>query len=429
MKNTKFIYPFVVIIFILLLAFRSNTEPVPVIEEEEEITLPPTRQELAVHKYDALITKELDSSRTVGAAIAVVDNNQIYLLKCYGVKQVGTNDSIDENTLFRLASVSKAVTGVLAGILLNDSIIGLDDRVIDYLPDFRLKDSVNTADLTIRNVLSHTSGLISHAYDNLTEANVPFRVIMDSLHRVNISARPGILYAYQNVVFSLIDTITAIKTSKSFEELLHEKVFAPLDMPNAGSGFLSFKENADIAYPHIRYYHGYKATKLNDGLYNTAPAAGINASIYDMAHFVQFLLNYDTLSSEINYLDTVFTRQIYTPLNWKYFRRWGKVDSRYYGLGWRLVGYKNHKIAYHGGYVRGYRAEVAFCKEENIGIVYLSNSPNTTAAKSVPLFLNTFFDEMGNNKQKVISEYNFEQIEELENVWFSSKLIPEIGQL
>jgi beta-lactamase class C len=402
-KHIKYIYPVVVIIFILLLAFRSSTEPICNIEEEDKILLPPTKQELAIQKFDSLFTIELDSSGIVGAAVAIVDNNHIYLLKCYGVKEAGSNDSIDENTLFRLASVSKAVTGVLAGMLLNDSIINLDDKVTDYLPGFVLKDSINTADLTIRHILSHTSGLVPHAYDNLAEAKVPFSVIMDSLKRVNISAKPGELYGYQNVVFSLIDTIACVETQKTFDDIIHERLFQPFGMPNASTGFLAFKENQNIACPHVRTTYGYRPINLNDRLYNTIPAAGINASIYDMAMLLQNLLKYNSVNGQINYLDTVFSEQVYTPLSWKYFRKWDKVQSRHYGLGWRLVGYKNHKIAYHGGYVRGYRAEVAFCKEENIGIVYLSNSPNGLASLSIPMFLNMFFDTINDEEQKIAS--------------------------
>ena len=391
-KNTNYIYTVVVVMFIILLISRSNTmvKETEAVEEIEEIK-PPTLAELAIQKYDSLLTNELDSSGTVGAAFAIVDRDHIYLIKCYGVKEAGTTDSINKNTLFRLASVSKAISGVLAGTMLNDSLIGLNDRVIDYLPGFRLKDSLNTVDLTIRNILSHTSGLVPHAYDNLVEAKVPFRIIIDSLYHVDISGKPGEFYGYQNVVFSLFDTITTIKTSKSYGENLKEKVFQPFGMPNACAGFKAFKENKNKAMPHVLYRAGFRSIALNDRYYNTIPAAGINASIYDMANLVQHLLC-DTLTG-CGYMDTVFTAQVYTPLNRNYFRRWGKVDSRHYGLGWRLVGYRNRKIAYHGGYVKGYRAEVAFCKEENIGIVYLSNSPNAMAAISIPLFLNTYFDK------------------------------------
>jgi beta-lactamase class C len=82
---------------------------------------------------------------------------------------------------------------------------------------------------------------------------------------------------------------------------------------------------------------------------------------------------------------------IVSPLKWRYIRNWDPIDSKYYSLGWRIYLYKGRKIIYHGGYVTGYRAEIAFCPEENVGIAFLQNSPNHTAAVCVPEFFNRWF--------------------------------------
>jgi beta-lactamase class C len=237
---------------------------------------------------------------------------------------------------------------------------------------------------------------VPHAYDNLIEAKIDFKTIIDSMVNVDISAEPGHLYSYQNAIFSLIDTISSLKTSKKFNVLLNEKLFQPFNMRTATVGFKPFENNSNKAIPHIRIKDGFAPAKLNDRYYNTIPAAGINASISDMASFVQHLLRQESFYK--NLTDTILEPQVYTPLRRSYFRRWGKVDSRHYGLGWRIVGYKGNTIAYHGGFVRGYRAEVALCREANIGIVYLSNSPSLTASISVPTFLNLYFDSIEQQK-------------------------------
>ncbi len=94
----------------------------------------------------------------------------------------------------------------------------------------------------------------------------------------------------------------------------------------------------------------------------------------------------------------IFTPQTETILARSYFSQWDPVDSKEYGIGWRLVGYKGRKVAYHGGFVKGYRAEIALCSEEKAGIVFLSNSPSTITAKTVPLFLNRLFELKDNQK-------------------------------
>ncbi|QGY42448.1 serine hydrolase [Maribellus comscasis] len=370
------------------------------IEEPEK---KPLEIESVIREYDSLISSEIINSGSVGSALVVTYKDQIAFLKCYGVKKTGEKDSINKNTVFRLASVSKTITGVLAGILDDENIVHLDDHVIDYLPGFKLKNQESTTNLTIRNLLSHTSGLIPHAYDNMVEEKVPLSKIMSNLYSVDISASPGKLYGYQNVMFSLYDTIAAIKTSKKFDNIIHEKVFDPFGMKNASTGFRSFKNNPNKAYPHYGSAGHYRTMRLNDRYYSTAPAAGINASISDMGQFLLHLTNENSAEINDNIIQTVFTPQVQSPLKRAYLRRWDKVDSKQYAIGWRIIGYKGRKVAYHGGYVNGYKTEIAYCKEENIGIAYLTNSPNPIASETVPTFLNILF-EFSDHKH-ILTEY------------------------
>jgi len=353
-----------------------------------EIIPEPLEIEEIIHEYDSLISAEIKTSHTVGAAVAIVYNNQVALLKCFGLKKARTKDSIDENTIFRLASVSKPISGVLAGMLAEENIICLDDKVSDYIPELRLKNKAMSDELSIKNILSHTTGLVPHAYDDLVEQKVPLNQIMDKLYLANASALPGNLYTYQNVMFSLLDPIVERKTGKTYGDVLKEKLFVPFGMNDASTGFESFKNNENKALPHS----GTTSIKMNDRYYNTTPAAGVNASICDMKNFLLMLLN-DSATAITNHVEEViFTPQIQTTLSRGYFSQWDKVDSKAYGIGWRLVDYKGRKVAYHGGYLKGYRAEIALCKDEQFGIVYLSNSPSAIAAKSVPEFINRLFE-------------------------------------
>jgi len=350
-----------------------------------------TAEDSLLMKYDTLFTSLMDSADMVGAATVITINGEIRYLKCYGVRETGTSDSIDSHTIFRLASVSKTITGVLAGVLAEQNVIGLDDRVVDYIPGFRLKDSANTYGLTIRNILSHTSGLVPHAYDNLVEAQVPFSVIMDSLRRVNISDVPGRLYGYQNVVFSLYDTIVEKRTGQPFGEVLEDRLFGPAGMHDASVGYEAFADNSNHAVPHARTYRGYVDLPLNDRYYNTNPAAGVNASISDLGNFMRALTSPDPHMIDPGAIDSVFTPQVASPLRWIYLRRWGPVESKHYGLGWRIIGYRGRQVAYHGGYVRGYRSEIAVSREEGIGIAFLTNSPGRAGSRVVPEFLDMWF--------------------------------------
>ncbi|MGE0019635.1 MAG: serine hydrolase domain-containing protein [Draconibacterium sp.] len=347
--------------------------------------------------YDSAITFELKNAANVGAAVAVVYKNEIVYLKCFGIRQKGMKDSVNEHTVFRLASVSKTVSGILAGMLIADSTLVPDKKIVEYLPGFKLKTTVHTNQVTLRQILSHTSGMPPHTYDDLVEQKIPLRQIMQKLPEVGHASQPGELYAYQNVMFSLFDTIVAVNTGKSYPAVLKEKIFEPFNMTDATTGFEAFAGNPNKAMPQIWGRNGFRLLPLNDRYYSTLAAAGINASISDMSQFILHLLNEsDTLMQQVRQIS--FEPQIKTRLSSGYFSQWEGVNYKAYGLGWRIIDYKGRRLAYHGGFVKGYRAEIAVCPEENVGIVFLSNSPNASAAKSVPLFLNRFFEQKDSEK-------------------------------
>ncbi len=395
MKKPGIVAVAFIILFVLFISGKRNvnseSENKPNLDSLAIIPPPPPipidLQKIIV-EYDSLLSAGIKTTNTVGAAAAIIYKDQIAYTKCFGVKKSRTNDSIDENTIFRLASVSKPVSGVLAGMLVEDNVIDLNDKVKEYIPNLKLKHSSYTENLTVKNLLSHTTGLVPHAYDDLVEAKIPLEKIMSRLYLANTTSSPGQLYGYQNVMFSLLDPIVEEQTGKSYGEVLKEKVFVPFQMNNASTGFESFKNSENKALPHS----GRTTVKLNDRYYSTTPAAGINASISDMSNFLLTLLQDSSSAVSEQVEEMIFTPQIKTVLSRGYFRQWDRVNSKSYGIGWRLIDYKNRKVAYHGGYLKGYRAEIALCKDEQVGIVYLSNSPSAIAAKSVPFFLDLLFD-------------------------------------
>lgn len=369
------------------------------IEEQAPLEIEPV-----IREFDSIMSSEIETSGTVGAALAVTYKNRVALLKCYGVRKVGESDSVDIHTVFRLASVSKTMSGTLAGILAEQGAINLDDRIVDYVPGFKLKKNENTQNLTVRNVLSHTSGLIAHSYDNYAEIKFPMQKIIPMLDQVNILAPPGEKYDYQNVIFSLFDTVLVGTLQKPFDTVIHENLFSPFGMLDASTGFSDFYNNQNKAYPHAGANGNYRAIAMNDRYYTTLPAAGINASIFDMT---QFLLHFTSgnrasVSSEIQ--NIIFEPQVVSPLSSSYLRYWDKVDSKQYALGWRIIDYKGRTVAYHGGYVAGYKTEIAYCSQEDIGIAYLSNSPNSVASVSVPTLLNLLFEFSDSRKTPAGSE-------------------------
>jgi beta-lactamase class C len=358
-----------------------------ILDERAALPLPPS-----VSEFVQYMERELDSTETVGAAYTIVYQGKVAYTATYGVREQGNQQKVDEHTLFRLASVSKGFAGVLATMLEQDGYFRLDDPVVEHYPGFMLKDSVSTADLTILNLLSHTSGLVPYAFDNLVEADQDLPTIIGRLNEVDISAPPGELYGYQNVLFSMLDPIASSATGISYPDLLNERIFLPLGMTDASAGPVDPQRNPNMAKPHVLTRNGYVALQSDKGYYNVLPAAGVNASISDMGQWLIALLGYKPEWITDSILNRITTPVIYTPLKWRYTRYWKPFRERYYSLGWRIYEYQGRKIMYHGGYIRGYRAEIAFCPSEDVGIAFMENSPNALASRCVPAFFDLFFE-------------------------------------
>lgn len=394
-KNKILIISSVAIVSVLIiisLVFRDK----PVVENIIEQVIPIDHSNEirdVLTSFDRIYNAANDSSDAVGGAVVITYKGQIVLMKCFGVKLFGENNPVDENTLFRLASVSKTVTGVLAGILVNENLVGLDEKVVDLVPGFKLKNQESTNSLTVRHLLSHSSGLEPHAFDMVVEDLVPLDEIIPRLNEAAISAPPGKVYGYQNVMYSLFDPVIRAKTEKSYAQVMNDKVFNPFGMKNASLDFASFENSSNKAFPHQKTEKSYKPLKLNNRYYSTAPAAGVNASIADMGQFLLAISGKDDDLFPAEARKITFTPQIESPLKRSYYRNWGALGTKYYALGWRIVKFKNHTIAHHSGYVSGYQAEIAVCPDYETGIAVLTNSPNNMFSTSVPAYLSLLIEK------------------------------------
>ncbi|NBC83735.1 MAG: serine hydrolase [Bacteroidetes bacterium] len=332
------------------------------------------------------------AENTPGAAVVIVKDTNIILLKPYGVKKFGTHDSVDIRTSFRLASVSKGFAGVLTGIMVGDSAFGLNDRVTNYLPDLVLKDTASTTKLNIEHLLTHTTGLVPHAYDNLIEANISLDDIIPRLNEVDICCEPGAYYGYQNVVFSIVEKVMEASYGKTYCDLIHEKLFRPLDMQQASCDYNNFMSNPNKAEPHLGRSGNWRMVAIEPDYYHVLPAAGVNASVSDLSKWLMALLGNQSDVIDPEALELAFAPRVNTPLKYAYTRHWKNIGEKHYGLGWRIYNYYKKKIIYHGGYVKGYRAEIAICPQEDIGIAVMTNAPCRLINQSIPTFFDMYFD-------------------------------------
>lgn len=385
----------VAIIFGLVIRFQAQ-EPVqePEIEPEPIApALPNPYVERLLDEYDGDIAELLEQTRTPAVAVAIVQDSTILFMKAYGVREVGKPDSVDVHSVFRLASVSKSFAPLLTGLLVEDGVLKWEDRVVDHLPGFQLESKEYTDALLLTHVLSHTTGLPYHTYTTLVEDGADLPTMLEALKNVKTITRPGEVYSYQNVAYSIIGEVIRSRTGKSYEALMKERVFAPLGMKDASMSYQAIMENKNVARPHLHQGNGWRVTSILDTYYNVGPAGGVNASIADMAEWLKAMLGSEKRFISEKTLDRIYTPMVKAKTKNRYFRKWvGRSDS-HYALGWRVLNFKNDTLLYHGGYVKGYRSEVAIDRRSKIGICVLSNGPGRLIDNSVPMFFNRFYNQ------------------------------------
>jgi beta-lactamase class C len=342
-------------------------------------------------EYQQQINSMMRASGTPGAAVAIVKDSSIIFLEPFGIREIGTNDSVNVETVFRLASVSKCFAPVLTGLLVEDNALHWDDKVVTYLPTFALKSPGATLQLNLKNVLSHTVGLPYHTYTNLIEDEATLPDMLYKLREVDVINTVGKVYSYQNVAYSLIGEVMHSATGKTYEQLMAERIFGPLGMEQASMSYEAIKKNKNVALPHLPSRKGTRTTRIYPTYYNVGPAGGVNASISDMARWMTALLGHrqDVVSDSV--LHEVFTPFVKAPYKNRNFRKWKRpTTGSYYSLGWRIMNFKEDTLCYHGGYVNGYRSEIALNRKENIAICVLSNLPGPMIDNAIPEFFRIY---------------------------------------
>jgi beta-lactamase class C len=345
-----------------------------------------------IDEYDQSILRLMERTGIPGSSIAIVTDSTVVFLKGYGLKRIDSNDSIDEHTVFRIGSVSKCFAAVVTSILVHDKVLNWDDPIVKYLPDFKLRFQDQENLLTIKHLLSHTTGLPYHTYTTLIEDGLDLDTMILRLQDVR-NQPAGKEYSYQNVAFSIIAKVIEAATGKTYEEMLREKVLMPLRMTDASVTYEAIFENENIAWPHLTRRRKWRRVPINKTYYNVAPAGGVNASISDMANLMKALLDnrQDVITTES--LKEIFTPIISASSKNRSYRKLGRIKNSYYGLGWRIIQYSNDTVIFHGGYVNGYRSEIALYPKDKIGICILSNAPGSVTDTGIPLFLKEYLDK------------------------------------
>jgi beta-lactamase class C len=337
---------------------------------------------------DAMAQQLVERSHIPGMAMAIVQNGKVLVLKGYGVTDARGNEPVTTDTVFRLASLSKGFAGTLAGLLVQDGVIGWDMKVVDHLPAFRLASTQDTQNLTVRDILSQRAGLTRNTYDRDLEGDVPFELLVQKLANAPMACAPGECYAYQNVSFSLIGDLVFAETGDFYTHQVEKRIFQPLGMFNSSYGREALEASPSWARPHVRGAGGWVPVRAREAYYRIPPAAGVNTSIHDMSQWLIAQMGHrpDVLSPAV--LTDIHTPLVPTPdqLHGAPWRRERLSDARY-ATGWRVFDYAGHTLVFHGGAVQGYRTMIGFLPDKDVGAVILWNSESAVPSGLMPMIM------------------------------------------
>jgi CubicO group peptidase (beta-lactamase class C family) len=350
------------------------------------------KPEAPLASLDAHVARVMREFGVPGLAVAVVKDGRVVLAKGYGVRRAGEEAPVDADTLFGIASNTKAFTCAALSILGEEGRLSWDDPVTKHLPAFQMWDPWVTREVTVRDLVTHRAGLGLGEGDLMwwpptthTRAEV-----MRGIRWLKPASSFRSRYAYNNVMYVAAGELLAAVSGKGWDDFVRERILSPLGMSRSNTSVKASRDN--VAAPHLRT-KGVLAPVAPMDFDNVGAAGSINSTATDMARWVRMLVECgrgrEAPAGETCLLKPESIRQMWSaqfplgtpdppaglePL---------KANFAAYGLGFGLRDYRGRKLVSHTGGLPGYVSQVALVPEERLGLVVLTNQEETGAFEAV----------------------------------------------
>lgn len=319
-----------------------------------------------------------------GLAIAVVKGDSIVYARGFGVREVGKPDPVDERTLFAIGSITKSFTAGAVGILEDEGRLRLDDPATRYLPGLQLSDPYVTRELTVRDLLTHRSGLTQadQAWYGLpVDRAEVLRRVRHQPPTTSFRSRFG----YNNIMFLAAGEIVATVSGKSWDDFVTERILRPLGMTSSNTSVRTLARAANVATPHA-VVDGRAVPVAWRNLDNVGPAGAINSNVVELAQWARLLLGSGSLRGK-RILSARFVTDMMTPQTIAGPARdtlFPTTHFETYGLGLFLQDYRGRQLVHHPGGIDGMISQLVLVPEEGLGVVVLTNTDAQELAAALP---------------------------------------------
>ncbi|MBI3407550.1 MAG: serine hydrolase [Planctomycetes bacterium] len=323
---------------------------------------------------DALVDDALRHWQVPGLAVAVVHNDRLAYIKGFGVRNLDKPDPITPDTIFPIASCTKTVTSLALAMLVDEGKLHWDDPVRKHVPFFRLADPLADANVTLRDLLTHRTGVGAH---DLLWYKAPwdFEERIRKIGKVELDHSFRSSFEYQTILFGAAGYAGGKAAGSSWRALVEKRVFGRLDMKSASCVYP--REAGDVADPHKKNAQGKAEAISRYPLDQPDPAGSVHASARDMSQFLRFQLgngswNGKRLLAERNLAETHMP-QVVVRVDGFVKEANPETLQISYGLGWVVQDYRGKLMVVHGGAIDGFRAQLTLVPQAKLGIVLLNN--------------------------------------------------------
>lgn len=328
-------------------------------------------------KLDAMIVQGMKDWKVPGLAAIVVKDGEVVFQKTYGVKNLETKEPVDENTLFNMASTTKAIVAIAMGMLVDDGKVDWDDKVVDHLPYFKLSDSYITANARVKDLLTHNLG-IGNADDLWTLDSLSTKETIQKFQyaKSTYPLRGG--FTYQNIMYAVAGEVIAVASGKPWNVFVKERIFNPLEMNRTQAIATDIFKVGNYVTPY--------SDDPQDGMVEVdygfsdqiGPAGMICSTAHDISNYLTFLVNNgvykgDTLVQPKTFKKLFEPHSFLGPTGTYPTNALTKPNWNTYGLGWFQQDYKGHKLDFHTGSLFGLVAIAGIMHDKNTAVYVFAN--------------------------------------------------------
>lgn len=334
------------------------------------------RPDRPLRGLEEYVTRAMREWGIAGLAVAVVENDSVVFARGFGIREVGRAERVDTNTIFAIGSNTKLFTAVASGMLVDEGRLAWDEPVTRYLPGFQLFDPWVTREVTLRDLLSHRTGLGDQAGNMIAFGSANDRgEVLRRTRFIRPSSSFRSRFAYQNLMLLAAGAVAASAAGMSWDEVVAARILRPLGMQSTGTSVNALPRNGNVATPHTSTGASIRPMPWRN-IDNIGPAGSINSSVADMARWLRFLLRDGRVNGRplirARTLREIETPQTIIPCGDDTLRK--STHFCAYGLGVLMSDYQGVKVLSHTGGIDGMLSAIMFVPERNLGIVVLTNT-------------------------------------------------------